>query len=83
VIQARFQLDEYTVRLLDVIKGKFGLKNRDEALNKLALEVGEKYVEPIVNETTLKELDLIYVNHMNKHANRKMTDKELKGLLNV
>jgi hypothetical protein len=83
VIQARFQLDDYTVRVLDVIKGKFGLKNRDEALKKLALEIGEEYVELKPNELVLKEIDAIYEDHKKKYANRKMNDKELKRLLNV
>lgn len=83
MIQARFQLDDYTVRVLDVIKGKFGLKNRDEALKKLALEYGEEYVDLKPNELVLKEIDAIYENHKKKYPNRKMNDKELKRLLNV
>ncbi|MGM5485435.1 MAG: hypothetical protein ACQEP1_06210 [Nanobdellota archaeon] len=83
MIQARFEIDEYTARVLDVIKGKFGLKNRQEALKRLVLEAGEKYVEPEPNEMVLKELDAIYEDHKKKHKNRKMTDKELRGLLDV
>jgi len=83
VIQARFQLDDYTVRVLDVVKGKFGLKNRDEALKKLALEVGGAYVEPMPNETVLKEIDAVYEEHKKNYSNRKMTNEELKRLLNV
>ncbi|HLC95952.1 MAG TPA: hypothetical protein VJH97_01390 [Candidatus Nanoarchaeia archaeon] len=83
MIQARFEMDEYTVRVLDVIKGKFGLKNRDEALKKLALEAGNEYVELAPNEMVLKELDAMYESHMKKHPNRKMTDSELKKLLGL
>ena len=83
MIQARFEMDEYTVRVLDVIKGKFGLKNRDEALKKLALEAGNEYVELAPNEMVLKELDAMYESHMKKHQNRKMTDSELKKLLGL
>jgi hypothetical protein len=83
VIQARFQLDEYTTRVLDVIKGKFGLSNRNEALQKMILEHGNEYVEPNLNEETLIELDSIYENHMKKHSKRKMTKKELKKLLEI
>jgi hypothetical protein len=83
MIQARFVMDDYTVRVLDVIKGKYGLKNRDEALKKLALEVGENYVELKPNEMVLKELDEIYEQHQKKNSKRKMTNQELKRLLNV
>jgi hypothetical protein len=83
MIQARFTMDDYTVRVLDVIKGKYGLKNRDEALKKLALEVGERYVELKPNELVLRELDEIYGQHQKKNSKRKMTNQELKRLLNV
>lgn len=83
MIQARFELDEHTARVLDVIKGKYGLKNRDEALRRLALETEDKYVELKANELVLRELDEIYEAHKKEHKNRKMTNKDLKRLLNV
>ena len=83
MIQARFELDEHTARVLDVIKGKYGLKNRDEALRRLALETEDKYVEQKANEEVLRELDKTYEKHKQTNKNRKMTNKELKRLLNV
>ena len=76
-------MDEYTARVLDVIKGKFGLKNRSEALKKLALEAGNEYIELAPSEMVLKELDAIYEDHKRKHGNRKMSDKELRKLLSL
>ena len=76
-------MDNYTARVLDVIKGKFGLKNRSEALQKLALEAGNDYIELAPNEMVLKELDAIYEGHKRKHGNRKMSDAELKKLLGL
>jgi len=76
-------MDDYTARVLDVIKGKFGLKNRSEALQKLALEAGNEYVEAASNEMVLRELDVVYESHKKKHGNRKMSDKELKCLLEL
>lgn len=81
--QARIELDDYTSRVLDVIKGKFGLKNRNEALKRLALEAGSEYLELAPNEMALKELDAIYESHKKKHGSRTMTDKELKKLLGL
>jgi len=83
VIQTRMEMDDYTARVLDVIKGKFGLKNRSEALKKLALEAGNDYIELAPNEMVLKELDAMYVSHMKKHPNRVMTNTELKKLLRL
>jgi hypothetical protein len=83
VIQARFEMDDYTVRVLDVIKGKYGLKNRDEALKRLVLENGDKYVDPVPNEMVLRELDVIYEGHKKKYGNKTMDDVELKKLLRL
>ena len=83
MIQARIEMNDYTARVLDVIKGKFGLKNRSEALKKLALEAGNDYIELAPNEMVLKELDAIYDGHKRKHGNRKMNDAELKNLLGL
>ena len=81
--QARLEIDDYTIRVLDVIKGKFGFKNRSEALKKLALEAGNEYIELATNETVLKELDAIYEQHKKKHGMRTMNDIELKKLLDL
>ena len=77
------EMDDYTARVLDVIKGKFGLKNRSEALKKLALEAGNDYIELAPNEMVLKELDAMYESHMKKYPHRTMTNAELKKLLRL
>lgn len=81
--QARFELDEYTTRVLDVFKGKHGLKNRQEALNRFVHEHGQDLVEPEVNQEALKEIDEILARHKKKHPNRTMTMKELDELLGL
>jgi hypothetical protein len=60
--QARFMLNEQTTRVLDVIKGKYGLKNRNEALHRVVQEHGDVYIEPAVNESTLEEMDILLEN---------------------
>lgn len=81
--EARLKLDDHTLRVLDVVKGKYGLKNRSEAVKRLALETGETYISPKANEMVLRELDVIYEDHKKKYGNKKMTDKELKKLLGL
>lgn len=81
MIEARFKMDEYTKRVLDVIKGKYGLSNRSQALRQLIESEGYKYMEP--DEAVLNEIDAEYKNHRKKHPNRKMKDKELRTILNV
>ncbi len=81
--QARFELDDYTIRVLDVVKGKFGLKNRSDALKRIAKEVGEEYIEPEPNIMYLKELDAEYAEHKKKHGRRSMSEEELDRLLGL
>jgi len=81
--EARVELDDYTMRVLDIIKGKFGLKNRSEALKKFAQEHGTDYLEPQPNLQVLRDLDAIYEKHVKNHPNRTMTQKELKKLLSL
>ncbi|MGV8162766.1 MAG: hypothetical protein ACP5N2_05550 [Candidatus Nanoarchaeia archaeon] len=81
--EARLELDDYTTRVLDVIKGKHGLKNRNEALKKLVEEHGSAYVEREPNQMALEELDKIYEAHKKKYGLKKMTNKELKKLLGL
>ena len=81
--QARIELDEYTSRVLDVVKGKHGLKNRSEALQRLAREHGDAYLAPQPNEDVLRELDAIYGDHKRHHEKRKMSEKELREVLGL
>lgn len=81
--QVRLDVDDYTLKVLDVVKGKFGLKNRSDALKVFAQEEGEKYVEPEFNEEYLKELDTMYENHKKKYGFRSMTLEELDKILGL
>ncbi len=83
VTETRFDLDDYSLKVLDVVKGKHGLKNRNEALKKLLDDVGEEYVEKVPNESALRELDRIYEAHKKKYPNKTMTEKELNKILGL
>jgi hypothetical protein len=81
--EARFELDDYSIRVLDVVKGKHGLKNRNEALKKILDECGGAYVEKEPSEKMLVELDAIYEAHKKKYPNRKITESEMNKLLGL
>ena len=81
--QARFELNEYTTRVLDVFKGKHGLKNRQEALNKFFEEYGQELVEPEIKEKLIEELDKIIAEHKKKYGNKTMTMSELDKVLGL
>jgi CMP-N-acetylneuraminic acid synthetase len=81
--QIKLDLDSYSTRVLDVIKGQNKFKNRNQAFQKLIADNGAKYVKKTQIEKDLEQADTILENHEKKHPNRTMTDKELKDLLGL
>jgi hypothetical protein len=81
--QIRLEVNDYTKQVLDVIKGKHRLKNRDDALKKLVELHGDNYVEREPSEMFLRELDEKYEKHVKKHGSKKMSEQELNKLLGL
>ncbi|MBU3940447.1 MAG: DUF2683 family protein [Nanoarchaeota archaeon] len=79
----RMEVDEYTNRVLGVIKEKFGLGNKSQALDKFADIYGDDFVEKEVKEEYIEEVLAIIRDHKKKHNKRKMTLKELDKLSGV
>ena len=77
-------VNEYTNRVLGVIKEKLGLKDKAQALDKFAEMFGEEFVEKEVNEGLLKEMIKDCEEWERKHKfKRKMTTKELDKLCGI
>ena len=76
-IQFRAEIDDYTNRVLGVIKEKFGLKDKSLALSKFAEMYGEEFVEKEVKEDFINRTISILEEHHKKHPKRRMTLKEL------
>ena len=79
-VSISMQIDDYTNRVLGVIKEKFGLKDKTEALNKFAAMYGEEFVEREIKEEVIKEMIEGCEQHIKKHGFRKMSLKELDKL---
>ena len=80
MVFAQVELDEYTNRVLNVLKAKFGLKDKSEAINKFAEIYGDELVEKEANDQYVKKVLETAEQHMKKHGGRKMTLKELDRL---
>ena len=78
--QAVINIGEYEDRIINIVKGKYGLKNKSEALNKFALLFGHEYVEPEVREEVINEIINSCNAHVKKYGMRKMSLAELKEL---
>jgi len=79
-VSMNLKVNEYTNRVLGVIKEKFGLKDKGEALNKFADMFGEDFVEKEVKEEVVKEVIDSCNRHMKKYGFKKMSLKELDKL---
>ncbi|PIN76124.1 hypothetical protein COV18_00730 [Candidatus Woesearchaeota archaeon CG10_big_fil_rev_8_21_14_0_10_37_12] len=76
------QVGEYTSRVLGVIKEKFGLKDKAEALDKFADLYGEEFVEKEVKEELITKM-IQDCAKWEKTGKKKMSIKELDKLCEV
>ena len=77
-------VNEYTHRVLGVIKERFGLKDKAEALNKFAEMHGEEFVEREVRDEVVEEM-IRECEEWEKKYNfkRKMSIEELDKLCDL
>jgi len=76
MVQAVINLDENTDRVLNIIKGKFGFRNKSEAVNFVVEEYEEELLEPELRPEYVEKLKRIEkqkgirfksVNELRKH----------------
>jgi len=80
MVDARVNLNNYSNRVLAVVKAKYDLNDKSEALNKFVEMYGSNEVEPEVKESYVKKLLKIEEAHFKKYDHRHMSMKELKEL---
>ncbi|OGM03294.1 antitoxin [Candidatus Woesearchaeota archaeon RBG_13_36_6] len=59
MVQAIVKFGEYQDRILTIVKGKFGLKNKTEAVNFVIQKYGEDLLEPELRPEYVKKLKRI------------------------
>jgi len=57
--QAVINIGEYEDRVINIVKGKYGLKNKSDAVNMIIEEYGEKYLEPELRPEYIKRANKI------------------------
>lgn len=82
-ISFRAEIDEYTNRVLGVIKEKHGLKTKSEALDMFAEMYGEDFVDKEVKDELVKEIQSIVARHEKIHSKKSITNEELDRLCGV
>jgi hypothetical protein len=83
MISARVELNNYANKVLGIIKIKFGLKDKSEALNKFIELYGEEIIEKEATEEYTKKIIEVTKKHFNKYSNKKMSVAELDNLFEV
>lgn len=83
MVFARLVLNDYANRVLNVIKARFDLKDKSQALNKFVEIYGDDIVEKDSKDEYVKKIIQIEERHLNKYGKRKMSLKELDKLCEV
>ena len=82
-VSARVELGDYANRVLGIIKIKYGLKDKSEALNKFIEIYGNDILEREATEEYAKRVITISNNHFKKYGSKKMSLQELNKLCGV
>ena len=83
LISARVEINEYANKVLAIIKAKFSLKDKSEAINKFIELYGEEIAEKQANDEYIKKIIDITNNHLKKYKNKDMSLNELDELCEV
>ena len=81
-VNMNLKVHPYTARVLGVIKEKFGLRNKDQALDRFAEMYGEEFVGKEVKEELVRDI-IASVEAHTKKGLKPMSDKELAKLCGV
>lgn len=57
MVQAIINIDERTNRILNIIKAKYGLKDKSAAINQMAIEYEKEILEPELKPEYIKKLE--------------------------
>ena len=82
-VNMNVRVSKYTSQVLGVIKEKFDLRDKSEALDRFADMFGEKFVERDVRDDVVLEAIRSAEVHVKKYGNRKMSLSELRKLCGV
>ena len=82
-VSARVKLKDYANRVLGIIKIKYGLKDKSEALNKFIELYGNDILEKEASEKYVKKVIEISKNHFKKYGYKKISLQKLDKLSGV
>jgi len=75
------KVDEYTSRVLGVVKEKYGLKDKAEALNRFADMYGEEFVDKEVKDEIIRDVINSTEKHIKKYGFRSRSVKDIRKII--
>ncbi len=83
MVLARLTINDYSNKVLNMIKIKFDLNDKSEALNKFINLFGENIVEKQANDEYIKKIIKIEKSHLKKNETKTMSLEELDKLCGI
>jgi len=80
IISARVKLGDYANKVLGIIKIKYGLKDKSEALNKFIEIYGDDILEREATEEYAQKVIALSDDHFKKYGSKKISLHELDKL---
>jgi ribosomal protein S4 len=80
MVSARIDIGEYANKVLAVLKAKYGLKNKSEALNKFIELYGDDIVEKQATDDYVRAAMKTIDDHLKKYGQKEMSIQELDKL---
>jgi hypothetical protein len=82
-VSARIELGDYANRVLGIIKIKYGLNDKSEAINKFIELYGDDVLDLVASEEYTKKVVELTNKHLKKYGLKKMNVEELDKLCEV
>jgi len=80
-VAMNIKVSDYASRVLGVVKEKYGLNDKGQALDKFAEMYGEEFVEPEVREEVIREVINSCDRHIKKYGFRSRSVKDLRKII--
>jgi len=77
MVQAIINIDEHANRVLNIVKAKFGLKDKSQAIEMMAEEYEKQVLEPELRPEYIKKLAKI---RKGKYLSRKSFEREVRNV---
>jgi len=77
-VTLNLKIDEYGNRVLGVIKARYGLNDKSQALNKLLDMYGEDFVDKQVKQEIVDAMNKSYDNHIKKYGFKSNNMQDLR-----